>query len=1122
MGGKKMMMRRVLFACTISAIGASLLMPAPAHAAAGPVVISELNYHAYTDVSTDDFIELANAGDQPIDISGWSFTAGIGGVLPAGSVIPAGGRFVGSPDATAFQTLYGFAPDFVYTGNLSNSGEQVTLVDGALAEVDSVTYADSGEWPPAPDGNGPSLELRGLLADNTDPDNWGASTVTGGTPGAVNSLDGTVPPPRVKNLTVTPLRPDPGQAVTISGKLPVGSTATLTYKVMYGAEVTVPFLDDAASPGGAGDGVFAASVPGQTAGHLVRYRISASSAGVPFTAPAAGDTINYEGYVVRNPAVVTNLPVIEWFMSDAVYNDMLANHRYDDYLTPVPIAYNGQVFDNAMFRIKGQSTRSAAKVSWAVELPGGHTLDWPSIPYPVKKFALQRDPEPNAQMSWEIIKDAGAKWFSVDRIRTQRNGQFHSVGGFLQDDDSFWRKYWDVDNWAIYKGDAGALAKTSSQAVLQSRLWLDKKSREDEDYTDVWELSQIVDAPASASQQRWIANNVNVPELVNYMAINSLVRHTDSGYHNWFVARDTEGTGRWEMWHWDLDVTFFNVSTDKFGTFLDPSGANRLNRAIMAYPEWRQMYFRRLKTLIDTYYRNGDPEARYDEITKPYRTPDWDLENAKWNLGSWQKFRRNLHRATGDRREVFADNTGAGQLIPISQTAAPRMVISEINYQPTNPDTEYVELYNPTDQAIDLSGWTLDGVGLTIQSGTVVLPGGRVVFVADDTAFRSVYNPGTVLIGGEFSGGLSDSGETLTLSQGSRVVDTVTYSPSAPWPTAAAGGGASLELLDPGLDNDVAASWAASSGAGTPGLANSKVAPADTTDPVAPAATTADAVRNGVAVSWSAGSDDRAVQRYRVLRDGAPIATVDAELLRYVDRSVPAGTPHVYSVQSVDGAGNQSPPGPSAAAVAGNPVLVAFDDFDGADGSAWSNAWATEDLDPSLIELQGGQGHLSIGPGAGTFARGKLIEPAKQADGTLLASYTWGDGTVLGKLSFWLRAGGGWKNAFRPANGYGVTLRSRSTTVLLQRATNSGLATIGSTSGAQVTTPGVKQWIRFQVVGSTVRVRIWNDGTPEPSGWEVAATNTQVTAPGRVYVAGYGGRTATKSIFVDDVALSAN
>ena len=147
-----MMMRRVLFACTISAIGASLLMPAPAHAAAGPVVISELNYHAYTDVSTDDFIELANAGDQPIDISGWSFTAGIGGVLPAGSVIPAGGRFVGSPDATAFQTLYGFAPDFVYTGNLSNSGEQVTLVDGALAEVDSVTYADSGEWPPAPDG----------------------------------------------------------------------------------------------------------------------------------------------------------------------------------------------------------------------------------------------------------------------------------------------------------------------------------------------------------------------------------------------------------------------------------------------------------------------------------------------------------------------------------------------------------------------------------------------------------------------------------------------------------------------------------------------------------------------------------------------------------------------------------------------------------------------------------------------------------------------------------------------------------------------------------------------------------------------------------------------------------
>ena len=146
-------MRRGVLACAVGlAAAGSLVVVVPAQAAAGPVVISELNYHAYTDLATDDFLELTNVGDQPTDVSGYSFTAGVGGVLPAGSVIPAGGRYVGSPDPVRFEAVYGFAPDFVYTGSLSNSGEEVTLADAALATVDTVTYADTGEWPAAPDG----------------------------------------------------------------------------------------------------------------------------------------------------------------------------------------------------------------------------------------------------------------------------------------------------------------------------------------------------------------------------------------------------------------------------------------------------------------------------------------------------------------------------------------------------------------------------------------------------------------------------------------------------------------------------------------------------------------------------------------------------------------------------------------------------------------------------------------------------------------------------------------------------------------------------------------------------------------------------------------------------------
>ena len=66
---------------------------------------------------------------------------------------------------------------------------------------------------------------------------------------------------------------------------PIGATLQLTYKVMYGADVTVPMLDDAASPGGAGDGVYAATIPGAGQGELIRYRVAASRAPRPRHTP---------------------------------------------------------------------------------------------------------------------------------------------------------------------------------------------------------------------------------------------------------------------------------------------------------------------------------------------------------------------------------------------------------------------------------------------------------------------------------------------------------------------------------------------------------------------------------------------------------------------------------------------------------------------------------------------------------------------------------------------------------------------------------------------------------------------------------------------------------------------
>ncbi|PYI83109.1 MAG: hypothetical protein DME26_15700, partial [Verrucomicrobia bacterium] len=75
--------------------------------------------------------------------------------------------------------------DGVYTGKLSNSGEQIALVHASGGLIFSVNYSDTSPWPIAPDGTGFSLVPvnPNLNSDPNNTANWRASTRLGGSPG---------------------------------------------------------------------------------------------------------------------------------------------------------------------------------------------------------------------------------------------------------------------------------------------------------------------------------------------------------------------------------------------------------------------------------------------------------------------------------------------------------------------------------------------------------------------------------------------------------------------------------------------------------------------------------------------------------------------------------------------------------------------------------------------------------------------------------------------------------------------------------------------------------------------------------------------------------------------------
>ena len=157
------------------------------------------------------------------------------------------------------------------------------------------------------------------------------------------------------------------------------------------------------------------------------------------------------------------------------------------------------------------------------------------------------------------------------------------------------------------------------------------------------------------------------------------------------------------------------------------------------------------------------------------------------------------------------------------------IVLNEIMHDPVTGDSddEYVELFNPGPQSVDLGGWRLeDAVGYTIPAGTALGPGGYLVIAGNVARLRTSYpqlNSFNSL--GDFSGNLSGGGERLALSKpdwvvGTNdlgqletnlihiVVDEVSWRGGGRWGTWANGGGSSLELRDVRADSRRAPNWA--------------------------------------------------------------------------------------------------------------------------------------------------------------------------------------------------------------------------------------------------------------------------------------------------------------------------
>jgi len=168
-------------------------------AAAGNVLISEIHYHPANPTAAEnpqglhndadyEFVEVCNVSAATVNLTGCQLVEDVQFIFPAGMLLAPGQRVVIVENTAAFRLRYGNGPVVIgeYSGNLSNAGNTLALLNAGGADIERFTFDDTAPWPVTPDGSGPSLVLEApeSLPDSSVAGNWRASFVVNGTPGS--------------------------------------------------------------------------------------------------------------------------------------------------------------------------------------------------------------------------------------------------------------------------------------------------------------------------------------------------------------------------------------------------------------------------------------------------------------------------------------------------------------------------------------------------------------------------------------------------------------------------------------------------------------------------------------------------------------------------------------------------------------------------------------------------------------------------------------------------------------------------------------------------------------------------------------------------------------------------
>lgn len=639
-------------------------------------------------------------------------------------------------------------------------------------------------------GSSDFLILPEVVVTSVRPDLATAGYLNPPTPGTANSVTSAGPllyhatpeDPDVPRPTGTAASPPLLVTVKVMKTRDNITDVRVIPRLMFAAEgAAVKMNDRGETPDSiAGDGVYSAFVPTDTvgAGQMLRWRFEAVDAASRLTQlPSFHDPLDsprYFGTVALTPSTDTSrLPVLHWFVANTNANGPA------DTAFRASFYYLGNFYDNTGHELRGQSSMNFPKKGYNFDSNDNHRFLWREGEGRVKDLKLVTNYADKTKarntLSHEIGMMAGAAWHFAYPVRVQLNGGFHGVMDIMEDGDDRFLERNGLD-------PLGALYKIYAEDMISSA---EKKTRKEEPNTDLAAFVAGLNTPGGLGPRRTFGyDNIDIAATINYLAVRNINSDRDHGAKNFYLYRDTEGSGEWQPVIWDVDLSHGrNWTWDKayFNDALVPTNGltetqsqdHALYSLVYESEELREMFTRRLRTLMDEILQppgttGGFIETRLREIAAAIDPDpavstwtDGDLDAAKWGFDPnffpnrpREEVERVIANYLGPRR-TFLFNTGPGRplffrprLSPNAGNSTPipdhpqinlpgLVLVDSVEANPNsinaamNQSHEFLVLRNPGSQAVDLSGWRLAGAVDHVFVGGTVIPSGPGTAAAD-------------------------------------------------------------------------------------------------------------------------------------------------------------------------------------------------------------------------------------------------------------------------------------------------------------------------------------------------------------------------------------------------------